>query len=256
MIKCPFACWFGFVLILSGCGSSKLLNHASLNLKSIRDWPLIYQNNYQLLKSVYCKTRLTIESSELSTNVSAKLIYVSPNDLYLKAEGLLGLDIGEIFIGDKRFIIYNQYDNQFIAGYLDEDYYNTFLQTDLTFQQIKNAVIGYVPLPSNLKLVDESDGIFSALVENNIWRFKVEKKTELLRTFEVVKNNQVILKEEFTKYKSIKGVMIPTLIRIILPQKLEMVSFFHKDLVVNDAINFPSYKIEIGPKVKQLIVGN
>ena len=232
------------------------MNYPSLYLKTIAEWPSIYQKNYELLESLSCKTRLTIESSELSTNVSSKLIYVHPNNLYLKAEGLLGLDIGEIFVGEKRFIIYNQYDNHFITGFLDEDYYNTFLQTDLTFIQIKNAIIGYVPLPDNLRLVDEFDGIFSTLVDENTWQFKVDKKTALLQSFEVVKKNQTVLKEEFTKYKSIKGIMIPTLIRIILPQKLEMVSFFHKDLIVNDTLNLPLFKIEIGPKVKQLIVGN
>jgi hypothetical protein len=239
-----------------GCSSSNFSKKPSLDLSTLVNWPTIYKKNFSLLKNLQSKSRLSIESSDLSTNVNVKLIYIYPDSLYLKAEGILGLDLGEIFIGNKRFILYNQFNNQFVAGSMDEEYYNTFLQTNFTFKQIKNAVIGYIPIPENIKLIDETNGIFSATVENSRWKFVVDKQSGFLKNFEIIEQGKVVLRQEFKRYRSINGLVIPGLIRIIVPNRMEMVSFFHKDLVVNDILNSKQYRIEIGPKVKQLIVGN
>lgn len=254
MKRVATVCLFVWLLSFLGCNPVAVKRSALINLPSLSDWPAVYKSNFVRLKNLQSKARLTVESAALSTNATVKLIYMSPNTLYLEAEGLLGIDLGKIYIGKKRFIIYNQFNNNFVSGSLDEKYYNNFLQTKLTFRQIKNAVVGLVPIPDNIELADEPHGIFSALVNGVKWRFEIDKSSGFLNKFEKIENGKVILREEFKRYRLLNGVLIPALIRIILPVEREMVSVFHKDLKINSDLDPDSYKIKIGPKVKQLIV--
>ncbi|MEJ2637053.1 MAG: DUF4292 domain-containing protein [Calditrichia bacterium] len=238
-----------------GCASAYLKKTPELKFSSLPEWPAAYQKNFKSLKTIQSRARITVESPEFATNFNARLIYAAPDTVFLQAEGPLGLDIGKIFIGKYRFIVYNQYNNQFFSGSLDETYYSTFLQTDVTFRQLKNAFVGYVPLPDNLMLADEQHGIFSAVVNGTKWRFAVNVNSGILESWEVIKDNQVSLKQEFKNYRVEKGILVPGLIRLVLPLKKEMVAIFHKNIKINEKLDPDSYHIEIGPKVKQLIVG-
>ncbi len=241
------------ILLLTSCSSS-LRNRAVIHFQSLSEWPVLYEKNFNNIKNLQSNTRLTIESPELSTSFNAKLIYSAPDTFFLEAGGPLGIDIGKIFVGKNRFIIYNQYNNQFLTGSLDDNYYNTFLQTSLTFKQIKNALIGYVPLPDNIQLVDERHGVFLALNDGKKWRFVVNTKSGLLELLEIYEENRLILKQEFKRYQFLAGIAFPTLIRVVLPQRTEMVSILHKDIVINGSLDTRAYKIEISPKVDQIIV--
>ncbi len=242
------------LVLLLGCAPSVLRQPASLQLTTLSEWPEVYLQNFHSLHTLQSTARITVESPEMATNFTAQLIYAAPDTFFLSAEGPLGLDIGKIFIGRNRFIVYNQFNNQFFSGSLDDNYYSTFLQTDLTFRQIKNALVGFVPLPEDLKLVDSKHGVFSAAVNENKWRFEVEPQTGILQKFEIVNNGQVTMRQEFKNYRFVNRILLPGLIRVILPLRKEMVAIFHKNFKINEQLNPDVYHIEIGPKVKQLII--
>lgn len=243
------------ILLYSGCTNRVLVKPPNLKFADLSMWPMAYRQNFERLKTMKNPARISVESPEYAASFDISIIYTAPDTLYMQAEGPFGIDLGKIFIGKHRFIIFNQFNNQFFSGDLDEDYYNTFLQTDLTFRQIKYAFLGYVSLPENLKLVDENHGIFAALVDAKKWRIKVDQKTGNLLTLEIFENNQKILTEEFKNYQNIAGVIIPRLIRIINPLKKEMVAILYKNLKINEVVDKDSYHIEIKPKTKQLVVG-
>jgi len=240
--------------ILLSCASTGLRKPVSLEINSLEEWPEAYRHNFGDLHTLQSKARLTIQTPEMSMHMTTQLIYAAPDTLFLQAEGPLGMDVGKIFIGKDRFLIFNQYQNHFFSGSLQDEYYNTFLQTNLTFKQIKYALIGYVPLPTGLKLVDRKHGIFSALVNGEKWRLKVDPQRGVLQSSEIFKNGKITLKQEFENYRFVKGILIPGRVRITLPEQKERLSIFHKNIRINEQINPHLYQIEIGPKVKQLIV--
>lgn len=245
----------GFLLfVLFGCSSTKLRRPVSLPLPSLSSWPTVYRQNFNEVKTLKSDAHLTVETPEFSASFTAGFLYAAPDTLHLKAEGPFGIDLGEFFIGKNRFLLYNQFNNQFICGSLEDDYYNTFLQTNLTLKQVKNALIGYIPLPPDLKLVDQRHGVFSARVGEEKWRFVVNPKTGTLQQWEIAKNNQVILKQKFGKYRKMGNIVFPALVRIINPQKKERISVFHKNIRLNQSVNPDSYRIKINGKVKQLMM--
>ncbi len=246
---------WGLLILSTACMPSGIRQPAALELPGLADWPGVYRANYESLHSLQSQVRITVESPTLATNFNASLIFAAPDTLFIRAEGPLGIDVGKIFIGAKRFIFFNQYNNQFLSGSLDETYYNTFLETHLTLSEIREAALGYAPPPSGLKLVDQQHGIFAALVGNRKWRFEVEPRSGLLSSFEIRENNRTVFKQEFQRYRLVDGIVFPALTRVILPEKNEMVAIFHKNIKINQAVNPGTYRIVVGPKVEQLIIG-
>ena len=236
------------------CTPPTLVKPGKLEYSELAAWPLVYKANFEKLMSLQGQARISVESPEGAMSFDINVIYVAPDTLFMSAEGPFGIDLGKIFMGKNRFIIYNQFNNQFFSGELDEDYYNTFLQTDLSLKQIKNAFLGYVPLPDNLKLVDQQHGIFAAMVGDQKWRITVDRKSGTLQSLEISQDNQTILKEELQEYRSIDGIIFPKFIRLTVPDKKEMVAIFYKNFKINETVNKDLYHIEIGPKTKQLII--
>ena len=242
------------VVFYLSCTPPTLLKPAKLEYTDLSTWPAAYRNNFEKLTTLQGQARISVESPDGAINFDINVIYVAPDTLFMSAEGPFGIDLGKIFMGKNRFIIFNQFNNQFFSGDLDEDYYNTFLQTDLSLKQIKYAFLGYVPLPANLHLVDEKHGIFAALVDGKKWRIVVDLSSGALQNLKISDNNQIILNEELQEYRTINGIVFPKLIRLTVPDKKEMVAIFYRNFKIDEKVNKDSYHIEIGPKTKQLII--
>ena len=246
-----------FLIILSliiNCTPIAIKKTHKIEFDNLQNWPVFYNENYRNLRTLKSEARISLESAQLATNFDINLIYSAPDTLYVQAEGPFGLDIGKIFIGRERFILFNQFNNQFLSGSLDDEYYNTFLETELTFREIKDGFIGYIKLPKNIFLAEEKHGIFLAGVDDSKWRFTLNVNTGTLKTFEIIENNQVVFKQELLSYTEVEGVVFPRFIRMILPQKKEMVAIYHKNIKINEPVDKNNYTIEVGPKTKQLII--
>lgn len=242
------------VVFYLSCTPPTLVKPARLEYTNLSDWPSAYRHNFENLTTLQGQARISVESPDGAMNFDINVIYVAPDTLFMSAEGPFGIDLGKIFMGKNRFIIFNQFNNQFFSGDLDEDYYNTFLQTDLSLRQIKYAFLGYVPLPPNFQLVDEQHGIFAALVDGKKWRVAVDLPSGALQNLKISENNQIILNEELQDYRTFNGIVFPKIIRLTVPDKKEMVAIFYKNFKINEKVNKDSYHIEIGPKTKQLII--
>lgn len=242
------------ILIILNCTPVAIKKTPQIKFDSLQNWPVFYQENYRNLHTLKSEARISLESAQFATNFNVNLIYSAPDTLFVQAEGPFGLDIGKIFIGRERFILFNQFNNQFLSGSLDDEYYNTFLETELTFREIKDGFIGYIQLPENLFLAEEKHGIFLAAVDESQWRFTLNINTGTLKTFEIIEDSQVIFKQELLSYTEIEGVVFPRFVRMILPQKKEMVAIYHKNIKINQPVDKNNYTIEVGPKTKQLII--
>jgi len=244
------------LLIFGGCASRAIQRTPEAKFTTLAQWPLFYQQNHLRLQSLKSEARISLESPSLATTITVALVFAAPDTLFLQAEGFLGMDLGKIFIGKDRFLFYNQFNNQFLAGSLDDPHYSTFLETNLTFRQLKNAFLGFAPLPEDLVLVDAEQGLFSSSRDLQESRYKVNRNDGTLEWMEFYQDGQMVLKQEFKSYASYKGLLFPRITRLILPQRKEMVAILHKNIKINEAIDRNTYFIEIGPKTRQLTIEN
>lgn len=241
------------VVFLFGCAAGVRTSVTKPFLTNISEWSQQFQKNYDRIQSFQGNARLTVESPQLSGHLSVEIYWIRPDTLYIQAGGPLGMDIGEMFLGRSRFIIHNQYENQFMAGDLDDPYMGKFLQTDIYLKDLKQAVLGRpLHLSSPLKLTDREGGVFRSQKGGGEYRYVVNPRTGLLESWEKLENGQVQVLQEFKNYHEIDGVYIPYLIQLTLPAEQQRISIFYKDVEINKPIDSGIYTIEIGPKVKQI----
>ncbi len=254
------------VVTLVGCAGSRAGGElrprsvAELRLPpfspSLEAWPRRYRQNFQRIQTFRGEARLTLESPQGGGSVNLETLWDHPNKLFLKAEGPLGLDVGKIFVGQERFIWYNQYDNHFTSGSLDDPYLNRFLQTNITFHDLKYAVLGFaVQALDSLRLLDATHGVFATVppVEDEIhYRLIVNPETGLLESVEALRESRVFMRQDYKRYRIIQGVYVPTLVQITMLDQRERVSVFYKDLKLNRPIDPQDYLIEVSTKVEQL----
>jgi hypothetical protein len=239
-----------------GCTSKNIYRTSTIKFESLESWQSYYMKTVQQVRTIQSEARISIESSQLATNITIGLIYTAPDTLFLKAEGPFGLDLGKIFIGKDRFILHNQFNNQFFTGSLDDEYYNTFLETDFSFEELKYGLIGRAPQPEKAVLVNPEQGIFERIVDGRKYRYTVDIKNGNLKSFEIEERGLIIFQQEYLNYTKVSGVQFPRFIKILLPQKKEMVAIYHKNIKINERVEKHRYSIEISPKTKQIIIGN
>lgn len=242
-----------FLLFILSCAGGRKTNITKSVLTDISSWPLQFEKNYDKIYSMEGSARLTIESQEFSGHISLKTYWVKPDTFFIQAEGPLGLDIGKMFIGKSRFIIYNQFENQFITGSINDPYLGKFLQTDIYLRDLKQVFLGRpLSFSNSLILTDRYHGIFRNRMGGKDYRYTVNPATGLLEKLEILENNQVQVIEEFKNYRIINDIYIPFLTQITLPTEKQRISVFYKEIIFNKPIDSKIYTIDISPKVRQL----
>jgi hypothetical protein len=243
----------GISILLMDCAVGFKHKKIQPFVSSLGDWPLKYQTNNDQIHTFKANARFTIESASYSGHLSLKTYWIQSDTLFLQAEGPLGLDVGKIFVGKSRFILYNQFNNNFVSGSIDNPFLSKFFQTNLSLRELKQSILGRPPFPSaKIRLIDPINGIFSVNLGLNEYKYYVNPVTGLLEKWENIENGQVLVREQFKKYKEIDGIFIPGFIQIYLPLENERVSISYKDIELNNPIKNSIYTIEIGPKIKQL----
>lgn len=244
---------FLFLLFFLSCTGGTRARISQPFVADIADWPQQFESNFSKIKTLEGSARLSIESPQFSGHISIKTYWISPDTFFIQAEGPFGLDIGKMFIGESRFIIYNQFENRFLSGSIDDEFLGKFLQTDLYLKDLRQAILGR-PLSFSvpLTLADRNHGVFRKRAGAVDYRYVVDPATGLLESWERLQNDRVQISEEFKNYRQINNVYFPFLIQITLPAEQQRISIFYKDIVLNNPIDSKIYTIEIGPKVKQL----
>ncbi len=253
----------GIFLLIASCaggfkssGVGTAVTNVAPFTTSLDEWPAKYRRNFRNILTFQGNARLTLESPHGGGNVSTKTVWGSPDKLFMKAEGPLGLDVGKIFIGEKRFVWYNQYENHFTAGSLDDPYLNRFLQTNITFSDLKYTVLGYAgQAEDSLVLIDRTNGVFTTVHDNEDaihYRFIVNPESGLLEAVEALRQSRVFMRQDFKNYRVINNIYLPTLVRITMLDQRERVSIFYKNIALNQPLDPGEYAIEISSKVEQL----
>lgn len=242
------------MVLLSACsGGIKQQTMVKPFLTGLETWPEVYRQNFQAMNSFSGKARVTIESPQFSGNVSVETYWTRPDRLYIQAEGPLGIDVGKIYVGSSRFIIYNQHENHFTSGSVDDPYLNRIWLTNFTLKELKFAALGYaVQAEEPLQLTDEFHGVFLSREDDIQHRFVVNPESGLLERCESIRDTKVFMQQEFKNYKIVNGFYIPQLIQITLLEQKERISVFYNDMEINKPIDPAKLVIEISPKVEQL----
>ncbi len=247
--------WFPIALLvfLVGCQSQlPVLQRPSVDMTH---WPTFARENSQAIHALKGRAKLTVESPQMSGTMQVTVIWKEPDTLYLAAEGPLGINLGKVFVGSHRFMIYNEYQNQFISGSLDNPYLTRFLQTSFSLKELKFILLGTPPSGwYNLQPAPGKAGLFIQINNGIKYRYHVNLRTGLLEKWEMVTPAGTEMVMTLERYRQINGVWFPRLIRLTRPRFQERISVFYEAVAINQPIARKLYTIVIKPGVHQLNV--
>ncbi len=256
--------WQGFLLcavalFLAGCagGVAQSGNARPIKpfLEALEVWPDAYRQNFERIQSFYGKAKLSVESESFNGNASLQTHWQRPEKLFMKVEGPLGLDVGEIFVGPSRFIWYNQHENHFLSGSVDDPYLNRFMQTTITFKDLKFAALGYAGnWEEPLQLQDGLHGIFTTMIDDIEYRYIVNPETGLLESVEALRDGRAFVRQDFKNYRIIDGVYVPMIVQFTMLDQKERITIFYREIALNQPVDLQQLTIQISSKVEQLNV--
>ncbi len=242
-----------FTVFLMSCTS--VLQKAPSPPSDLAHWGQFASTNSQQIQTLKGKANFTVESPQMSGSMQLTIIWKQPDTLYLAAEGPLGINLGKVFIGHRRFIIYNEYQNQFVSSTLDNPFLSRFMQTSFSLQDLKYLLLGIPPSGwDNLQPVPGNPGLFIKFKDGVKYRYHVNLRSKLLEKWEMVTPAGTQMVMTLERYRSIQGVWFPRLIRLTRPGKQERLTLFYRSLQINSPIPTSEYTIIIKPGVQQLNV--
>ena len=244
----------GYLLI--GCAGTTASRMGSSRIEPfltiLESWPNIYQDNFGKIKTFSGKANLTIESMQYNGNVGVTISYTSPDKMAVKEEGPLGIDIARIYLGQNRFIIYDQHNNFFTSGDIDDPYLNRFMQTNFTLKDIRASALGFAigaDLPATLE--DDLHGLFLTPPDEIQYRYLVNPKTGLLETAEAVREGRVFMRQTFQNYRIVNEVYFPTVVQMTMLEQRERVTIYYESVDINGPVDQKLYDLEINSQVEQ-----
>lgn len=218
------------LLFLIGCTPSKEVNVSRLS--SPDDVNRFYVEREKQIRTFTGSGNITIETPELSNNVSFTVTINRPDSLMIKLKGPFGISLGTLFITDNKFLFLNNVEKKILVNM-------PFSTNDLV--NIFTGSYGYSVMDySNARL--DFNGV-NYLLENNT---EAERKE---MTIDGANNNflKLIHRDHYGKviteiyarsYENVDGVNLPYWMRIIFPKQHRSLTITYDEIKINNTVNF------------------
>ena len=147
-----------FIILVSSCTSPKLaLDTKKVTINQLLDYIDAEQHKITTLQA---SCRISVDSEEFSGNFFASVYYTKNDSLLLSVSGPFGIQAGKLFVGNERFIFYNQMTNKFYNGSIKDFEDQNFFQFPLKLTELVHIFAAKERLPSMI-IVDYSidDGL-------------------------------------------------------------------------------------------------
>jgi len=203
---------------------------------------LIYQihEHASRLKTFQGRARLTFVSPKGSFGGSLRISVKSPDSLWIKVEGPLGINLLIGRLGGGRALFYNPWQNIVYKGSIKEIQKNGILPFDMDLSNLMCGIIGLlVPderMLDSLNSFSSGGGKYVLNIGNKekVW---VEPKGPVVSRWEMKNTDGKILWSwEGKEFKEKKGVRLPRIIRMTHYQARERVTLFYETVKTNQSM--------------------
>ncbi len=201
------------------------------------------------LRSMSGSGIVSFESPEIAGSATFTLALKKPDSLLVNVEGPFGIDLGFLFLGGSRFLLYTPTTNHLIQGKTDRVTLGAIVPLDLTATQILDLFSGVFIVEGNAAAVcgytvEDDRFLLRMLCGADTCSYWVDPLTLLVSRFErrnaagelvVEADARAVLLEDDTA--------VPRRIRLAFPASDKQVSVFYRTLTLNDPS--PSFRFSI-----------
>ncbi len=221
--------------------------------------PEVLRQNFELLKTLKGRGKLIVESPDLSYSADSRIVFKSPDSLYLKVEAILGIDIGWFFSDRQSFTVYTPFTNAYYTGSIDSFKFGGLLAFEhMTYDRLLQALIGLVLIPplNNGRLSRSGKSLLlSGTVGSFALRYWIDPGKGVVTRAEMRdKGDQLILSGEFQRFIRSADVYLPRSIRLQRPVQKQSITMFYDLLEVNKEISKKEFKTKIPENATRMLL--
>ncbi len=242
-------------VIMVSCSARKTLKVADLQNITYRDLLENVTAWQESIKTLNGHAQITLDSPEYSGNFSSDILLSGKDSLLISVKGPFGINVGKVFIGAKRFVFYNQVNNQFLKGSKEDFEGRYFLQFPLEITQMRDVFVAqdkFEVLKKKEFTIKDNYYYLEAVngeLEYHIW---FEPQHLLIKKIEYIIDGEVNYFKEYDQFSSFNGVYFPKSINFVRPQEKQGVSIYFNDLKINQPVNKNKFRIKIADDAKQI----
>jgi hypothetical protein len=244
---------FTLILLVSSCTSPKIaLNTQKVTINELLDFIDAEQNKIVTLQA---SCRISVDSEEFSGNFFASVYYTQNDSLLISVSGPFGIQAGTLFIGEERFIFYNQMTNKFFNGSIKDFEDKNFFQFPLKMTELVHIFAAKEKLPSmKIKEYIIDDGSYLINSNNSEDDYSIWIDNSMGRITKITKtsDDKSTTTREYGNFFHSNDVYFPRKINMIRPEKKQAVSVFYTRIMLNKAIDPEDFVIKISDLAEQM----
>lgn len=242
-----------FLLLLFSC--TRPVFTPDTNTLSFKDLLNAVSEHQQRITSIEGQCSITVESPDFSGSFSATVLISKPDSMLLKASGPFGIRLGTLFVGADRFVFYNQMANKFMSGSVIDFKDRTFFQFPLNLSQLVDIFSAFDRIPNmkveEYRIVD--DQFYIAGTDNKKdYRIHIDPRSGRISKFEVLENDNVIVKKEYKDFERSGDVWFAKRAQIVLPQSKQGMSLYFSKYKLNKKLEPGQFEITISDQADQI----
>jgi len=242
------------IMVIS-CSERKVLKTADLNNITYRDLLENVISWQKAIKTLDGHAQITLDSPEYSGNFSSDILLSGKDSLLISVKGPFGINVGKVFIGAKRFIFYNQVNNQFLKGSKEDFEGRYFLQFPLEITQMRDVFVAqdqFEVLKKKEFSIRENNYYLEAVngeLEYHIW---FEPQHLMIKRIEYITNGRINYYKEYDQFDSYNGIVFPKSINFVRPEEKQGVAIYFNELEINQPVNNNKFRIKVADDAKQI----
>ncbi len=247
-----------FLLIcLTGCSTTEVLRREPVDLKDMTSDEVIRRHHDRRGEFVSLKAMatLTLESPKSSNQFSVQIAVKYPDSIYVKIEGILGVDGLKASINRNTFVVYNIINRTVIRGTTSSAAIRNAFDYDVSFDEMMEILTGHVVLKNSEGFVLSADSSYYVLTRptgEGIRKYWIDPYADfaVARIEDRDSADQLILERDFTRFEKVGGHYLPRYVRVYRPQESDFLSLYFDSREMNKTVRSQLFLISYPKSVE------
>jgi outer membrane lipoprotein-sorting protein len=241
------------MLFLAACSTSRFV--PDVDIINSSEILAHLESQGRKISTLNASGRITVESPDFNGNFSTGILYQQTDSLMIKVTGPFGIQVGTLFMGGGRFVLYNQFANKFFNGSLEDFSGSGFLQFPLNASEMADfftARNSFATMKIDTFRMDEGDFYIEMHRSENQYRLWIDPENGMARRIDFVRHGEIIYSREYGEFIKLNDLYFPRKIRFVRPAEKQALSVYYTDLEVNQSIDPEKFRLKISDKAEQI----
>lgn len=243
-----------FAFLVYGCAPAETIRRRPVDVSETTPVEIVEKNNRNLahLKYIKALTTLNLESPKSANQFTAQMAIKLPDSVYVKIEGVLGIDGLKASFNRETFVVYNIVNKYVVYGATGAEAIRKTFDYDLTFDEMVEVLIGWPVLRRS-----DLDRLLDFSAEETYFVLHVREDYGTRRMWvdpfagyavsKIVRydsTGQVVMEKDFTRFEKIGDVYLPRYVRILRPREKDLLSIYFDTRTLNRSFSSRLFTID------------